>query len=207
MNRILPFLAITALVLGAPMGAAAHKGKPHHKHAKPAKTYKANLGPVGTDAEYAGIHGKAQLVDGKKKDKVSIHVRGLKAGTTYPWHIHETAAGVTNPCAAGAAQGPIVTAFTYKTLKARKSGNANSSGRSKTFTADPTKSYYVNVHDPASGTPIACGVLKGKRAKKPKKAKKPAVVHPKPTRAHGKPKPHGTNKGQAKAKAKGHDDN
>ena len=173
MKRTLPLLLSSALVLGAPVAAVAHKGKRGHKHkSTPAKVYKASLGPVGTDAAYAGIHGKAQLVDGKKNNKISIHVRNLKPGTTYPWHIHEFAAGVTNPCAPGAAQGPIVTAFTYKKLTANTSGNANSTGRSRTFTWDRTKKYYVNVHDPSTGAPIACGVLKSpKKAKKPSKAK------------------------------------
>ena len=190
MKRTSAILLSSALVLAAPVAAGAHKGaKGHHKHAKStpkAKVFKANIGPVGTDAAYAGIEGKAQLVDNKRRDKISIHMRGLKPGTTYPWHIHVFADGVTNPCAAGAAQGPIVTAFTYKPLKANSSGNANSTGRSKTFTADKTKRYYVNVHDPVSGAPIACGVLKGKKAKK----------SPASTKGKGK------GKSQAKGKAR-----
>jgi hypothetical protein len=171
MKRTLILLLSSAVVLAAPVGAVAHKGAKGHKHR--AKVFKATLGPVGTDATYAGIRGKAQLVDGKKNNKITIHVRNLQPGTTYPWHIHEFAANVTNPCAEGAAQGPIVTAFTYKRLKANASGNANSKGTSRTFTADRTKKYYVNVHNPATGAPIACGVLKGKKAKKaPSKSKR-----------------------------------
>ena len=184
MKRTLIFLLSSAVVLAAPVGAVAHKGAKGHKHR--AKVYKATLGPVGTDATYAGIRGKAQLVDGKKNNKITIHVRNLQPGTTYPWHIHEFAANVTNPCVEGAAQGPIVTAFNYRTLKANESGNANSKGTSRTFTADKTKKYYVNVHNPTTGAPIACGVLKGKKARKaPAKARGKGKA-PSSTRGKGK---------------------
>lgn len=189
MKRTLPLLLSSALVLAAPVGAVAHKGGKGHKHSKPsprAKVLKATLGPVGTDALYAGIRGKAQLVDGKKNDKVSVHVRNLKPGTTYPWHVHVVDADAPNPCVEGAPQGPIVTAFTYKTLKANESGNASSKATSKTFTADKTKKYYVNVHDPNTLAPIACGVLKGKKAKKaPAKSKGKAKA---PAKSKGKGK-------------------
>jgi hypothetical protein len=174
MNRYAAGAAVLAAAVAGPSVAAAHKGHRHSSHR--AVTMKASIAPVTVDAAYAGIAGKAQLVDNKRRDKVSIHMRGLKPGTTYPWHVHVRADGVTNPCAEGAAQGPIVTAFKYGPLRARRSGNANADGRSKTFKVDKTKRYYVNVHSPTTGEPIACGVLRTKSthhhaAKKPSRRK------------------------------------
>ena len=45
-----------------------------------AKTYKASL---------AAVTGTAQLVDGKKNNTVSLHMRNLAPGTAYLWHVHE----------------------------------------------------------------------------------------------------------------------
>ena len=133
-----------------------------------AKTYNATLkpltGPTGATGP-TGPTGKAHLVDGKKNNPLSVHVKGLTAGTTYPWHVHKFADGVTDPCAQGATQGPIDTRFTYSALKAGDDGNASAKGRSKTF-AWGTDSYYVNVHDPVSGAPISCGVLKRQKHSK-----------------------------------------
>jgi hypothetical protein len=148
-----------------------------------AKTYKASLAAVNPAATTAGVPtvgGKAQLVDGKKKNKVSLHVRNLAAGTAYLWHVHE------GTCAA---PGAPVAGWTYRTqdpagngtLTSNESGNANTKGKSETFTADPAKSYSVNVHvaTPTNGLPagtiIACGDLKaGKAAGK----SKPTTPHP-----------------------------
>jgi Cu/Zn superoxide dismutase len=55
-----------------------------------AKTYKASLAavnPAATTAGLATVVGKAQLVDGKKNNKVSLHVRNLAATTMYLWHV------------------------------------------------------------------------------------------------------------------------
>ena len=136
-----------------------------------AKSYKASLAavnPAATTAGLATVVGKAQLVDGKKNNKVSLHVRNLAASTTYLWHVHE------GTCAA---TGAPVAGWTYRTqlgangtLTSDESGNANTKGRSATFNADPTKSYSVNVHVAtvtnglAAGTIIACGDLKASKA-------------------------------------------
>ena len=48
-----------------------------------AKTYKASLAavnPAATTAGLASVAGSAQLVDGKKHNKVSLHMRNLAAG-------------------------------------------------------------------------------------------------------------------------------
>jgi hypothetical protein len=146
-----------------------------------AKTYKASLAgvnPAATTAGLATILGKAQMVDGKKNNKVSLHMRNLAASTMYLWHVHE------GTCAA---TGAPVAGWTYRTqdlgangtLTSDESGNANTKGRSATFNADPTKSYSVNVHvatltnGVAAGAIIACGDLKASKAGGKSKPKKP----------------------------------
>src|SRR5215213_5261647 len=127
-----------------------------------AKTYKASLAavnPAATTAGLATVTGKAQLVDGKKNNKVSLHMRNLAADTVYLWHVHEGSCADT---------GAPVPGWTYRTqagdngtLTTNESGNANTRGKSATFNADPAKSYSVNVHistltnDLAPGTIIA----------------------------------------------------
>jgi len=139
-----------------------------------AKPYKASLAAVNPDATTAGLAtvvGKAQLVDGKKNNKVSLHMRNLAPATVYLWHVHEGSCADTGDPVAG---------WTYRTqvgpngtLTSDASGNANTKGKSATFNADPTKSYSVNVHVStltnglAAGTIIACGDLKASKAKKP----------------------------------------
>jgi len=154
MNRILAVALIAALALAA-TAVAAGKG---------AKTYRAKLAPVAAGATTPT--GKAHLVDGKKNNFVTIHVKGLTSGTTYPWHVHKFLAGVTDPCAAGAAQGPIDTRFAYGTLTGNEDGNGSAKGKNNPANPERfnwgTDKYYVNVHDPATGTPISCGVLERK---------------------------------------------
>jgi hypothetical protein len=144
-----------------------------------AKVYKASLAatnPAATTAGVASVAGKAQLVDGKKNNKVSLHVRGLAAGTTYLWHVHEGSCAATGAPVAG---------WTYRTqvgangtLTSDESGNANTKGRSATFNADPAKSYSVNVHVSTvtngvpAGTIIACGDLSAAKAAGKSKADK-----------------------------------
>ena len=119
-------------------------------------TYRADLRPVDDLASVPV--GVARLVDAKTNNYVAVDVQGLQPATQYPWHVHQFAAGVTDPCAQGAPQGPIVTAFRYEALTAGKQGTANARGKSTTFDSG-TANYYVNIHDPQSGSPIACGVL------------------------------------------------
>jgi hypothetical protein len=127
-----------------------------------AKVYRAKLAPVGT----ATVTGKSHLVDGKKNNFVTVHAKGLATGTEYDWHIHEFATGVTDPCAQGALQGPIVMAFEYGDLIGNEAGNGSAKGKSTTFNADSAKRYYVNIHTPPGlGAPISCGVLTRKAPK------------------------------------------
>jgi len=145
-----------------------------------AQPYRASLAPVNpaaTTAGLASVVGKAQLVDGKKNNKVSLHMRNLAPATLYLWHVHEGSCAATGDPVAG---------WTYRTqaggngtLTSDASGNANTKGKSATFNADPAKSYSVNVHVStltntlAAGTIIACGDLKATKAGGKTKAKKP----------------------------------
>jgi hypothetical protein len=145
-----------------------------------AKTYKTSLAAVNPAATTAGlptVAGKAQLVDGKKNNKASLHMRNLAPDTVYLWHVHE------GTCAA---TGAPVAGWTYRTqvgangtLTSDASGNANTKGKSATFNADPTKSYSVNVHVStltnglAAGTIIACGDLQATKKPHPSQAKGP----------------------------------
>ena len=179
-RRITAAAAASIVALGVAGGAAADSG-----HS--AKTYKASLAavnPAATDAGLATVTGKAQLVDGKKRNKVSLHMRNLAANTMYLWHVHEGSCAATGAPVAG---------WTYRTqvggngtLTSNESGNANTKGKSATFNADPAKSYSVNVHVATltngvpAGSIIACGDLKTTKAAGKSKPKKPH-----PTQAKG----------------------
>ena len=145
-----------------------------------AKTYKASLtavNPAATTAGLASVKGRSQLVDGKKNNKVTLHMRNLAADTMYLWHVHEGSCAATGAPVAG---------WTYRTqvggngtLTANAAGNANTRGKSATFNADPAKSYSVNVHVATltnglpAGTIIACGDLRAGKAGAKSKSKGP----------------------------------
>ena len=165
MRKALLVLGVGALAATVPVASAAKK-----PDSPRAKVYRATLAPVGTAEELQGIRGKAQLVDGKKNDKVSVHVRGLEDRGRHAWHVHalRTSDPAADPCEAGAPQGGIVTDFkVYDPLVGGADGNDSDVARSKTFRAARTGVvYYVNVHastgDETVGAPIACGILKRK---------------------------------------------
>ena len=114
-------VAVVASIAAIGIAAPATAGK--------ARPYKASLtavDPAATTAGVADVRGKAQLVDGKKRNKVSLHMRNLAAGTMYLWHVHEGSCAAT---------GAPVPGWTYRTqvgpngtLTAKKSGNANTRG-------------------------------------------------------------------------------
>jgi hypothetical protein len=177
-------VAAVALIAAIGVASVASADSGHS-----AKTYKASLAavnPAATTAGLASVVGKAQLVDGKKINKVSLHMRNLAARTMYLWHVHEGSCAATGAPVAG---------WTYRTqigangtLTSNASGNANTKGKSATFNADPTKSYSVNVHvaTPTNGLPagtiIACGDLKASKARgksQPTKAHPPHAKGPK----------------------------
>ena len=157
MRRIV-LLVAALLLLAAP--ASAHK-----KHAKVSKAH-LEATEAATAAGIPDARGRAQLVDGRRRDKVSLHMKGLEPGETYLWHVHQaTAEG--DPCEAGSTVGNPAPypGWTYRELTANESGNASSKGRSTTFPVEEEDSegdYYVNVHL-EDGTVVACGVLERKR--------------------------------------------
>jgi Cu/Zn superoxide dismutase len=180
---------ITAAAAAASIVALGVAGVATADSGHSAKTYKAALAavnPAATTAGLATVVGKAQLVDGKKRNKVSLHMRNLAAGTMYLWHVHEGSCAATGAPVAG---------WTYRTqagangtLTSNESGNANTKGTSATFNADPSKSYSVNVHvaTPTNGLPagsiIACGDLTASKSSgnsKPKKPHPPQAKGPK----------------------------
>ena len=183
MTRRLTAVAVASIaamgVAGVATAASGHS----------AKVYRATLqavDPAATTAGLATVTGRAQLVDGKRNNKVSLHMRNLAPGTTYLWHVH------TGSCAA---TGAPVPGWTYRTqagvngtVTSNEAGNANTKGTSATFNADPTKSYSVNVHVAtptnglAAGSIIACGDLNARKAggkSKPKKPHPPQAKGPK----------------------------
>jgi Cu/Zn superoxide dismutase len=172
-RRITVAAAVSIAAVGIASVATAASGQ----SAKPYKASLAAVNPAATTAGLADVVGKAQLVDGKKNNKVSLHMRNLAADTVYLWHVHEGSCAAT---------GAPVEGWTYRTqvgangtLTSNESGNANTRGKSSTFNADPAKSYSVNVHVStltnglAAGTIIACGDLKATKKPHPSQAKGP----------------------------------
>ena len=75
MKKLIALLAAGS-VLAAPGVALA-------KHSPKTKVYKGTFEYVGADGDYVtGKFGKVQLVDGKRNDKLSVHVRRLSAPGT-----------------------------------------------------------------------------------------------------------------------------
>jgi hypothetical protein len=158
MRRIVLLGAATLLLLAAP--ASAHK-----KHAKVSKAH-LDATEAATAAGIPDARGRAQLVDGRRRDKVSLHMKGLEPGETYLWHVHQ-ATGEGDPCEAGSTVGNPTPypGWSYRELTANESGIASSKGRSTTFPVEEEDSegdHYVNVHL-EDGTVVACGVLERKR--------------------------------------------
>lgn len=157
--------AIVATVGALAFAGVATAHGDHHG----AKVYRAKLVKTAAadTAQLPNVTGKAQLVDGKKRNKISIHVRGLKPGETYGWHIHKAANATDDPCAPPA---PVVNGtpygdWVYGALTANEAGNASAKGTSATFDSRADKGpFYVDVHL-TDGTVIACGVLKAKPKK------------------------------------------
>jgi hypothetical protein len=150
--------ALLAVALLAVPGTAMAAGKGAH-------VYRAKLAPVAADATTPT--GRAHLVDGKKNNILTIHAKGLTAGVAYPWHMHAFDPSATpDPCAPGATPGPVVPDFAYPALTANPAGNAHAKAKSGSFDWGPaTNGYYVDIHDPVTDAPIACGVLDRKASK------------------------------------------
>jgi hypothetical protein len=155
------------LIVGAAMLLLAAPASAHKKsHAKVSKAHLEST-EAATAAGIPDARGRAHLVDGRRKNKVSLHMKGLEPGETYLWHVHQ-ATGEGDPCAedSDVANPAPYPGWTYRELTARPSGVANSKGRSSDFPADGEDGdgdYYVNVHL-EDGTVVACGVLERKRS-------------------------------------------
>src|SRR5689334_25085187 len=168
MKTSIALLAAGALLV-APGAALAKPG------AGKTKVYKGSFEYVGADGDYVtGKFGKVQLVDGKRNDKLSVHVRRLAKKTTYVYRLQSA----PSACAADAPGGVDVPGWTYKKLKTSKSGVGNSTARSRSFSVDRTKRYFVGVfRAEANGAPgelVLCAALNTPKAKKkPAKPAKP----------------------------------
>ncbi len=177
MNRLIALLAAGS-VLAAP-GAALAK----HKAPK-SKVYKGSFEYVGADGDYVtGKFGKVHLVDGKRNDKLSVHVRRLAGRTTYIYRLQSA----RSACAADAPGGTDVAGFKYRKLRTSRSGVGNAKARSRTFRVDRSLRYFVGVFraeaDGRAGELVLCAELntpkakkKGKKGEKPSKPSKPGTA-------------------------------
>ncbi len=184
MTKLPALLAVAAMAF-IPAGALAAKPAPKAKKPSPrAKVYKATLKAVGADAAYTTKRfGRAQLVDGKKNNKVTVHFRRLAPLTTYLWHVHQ-ATGAGNPCEDSSIAGPPYAGWDWSKVNpftTNAAGNYNKTFKTKTFPVSIAQGdtgfvYYVNVHlnDPAA-TVIACGKFRGSRKATPKFKKQQAA--------------------------------
>src|SRR3954451_9940451 len=133
MKRLIAPLALAAVAL-SPGVALAHSK---------AKVYKASFQYVGADGDYVtGSFGKAQLVDGKRNDKLSVHVRRLARKATYVYRLESA----SKSCAADAPGGTPGPGWEDKPLRTNKPAVATAKATSHSFTASKTVSYAVAVY-------------------------------------------------------------
>jgi hypothetical protein len=195
----------------AAAACAALVALPAAATAKPrAKVYRGTFQAVGSDGAYTdGKFGKAQLVDGKRNDKLSVHVRHLGSRTRYVFRLQQA----ETACEEGAAGGTDVPDWRYRrngVLRTSRKGNANSWARSHTFTADPDTEYFVGVYTATpTGGPgeiVLCAKLTTKShkggGKKPEKGgKKPDKGGKKPDKGGGKKPEEGGGKPESPGKS------
>jgi len=180
---------LVALVTVAAFAAVPAAAGAHSK----AKVYRGSFQLVGADGSYTSdSFGKAQLVDGKRNDQLSVHVRKLGSRVKYTFKLQSAA----QACTAGAAGGTDVPGWKYRrggVLFTNRRGVANSWARARGFKVDPTVEYFVGVFD-STNRLVACAQLTKKH-----KAKKPHAHGP-GAKPHGKPdKPHGNSNAQGNA--------
>ena len=175
MKRLLALCALLSLALALPAVAPAKKKRKHAHHRT--TVLKGSFRAIGADGAYTDKKfGKAQLVDNRKRDKLSVHLRRLAPKTVYTFALYSVAKGQPR-CEEGASGGTQETAFAPKSKQTNKRGHLNAKQRSKTFKADKARRYFVLVSDGAQ--PVACAKLNGKTAKRGCKpaAKPPAKPH------------------------------
>src|SRR3954451_24910368 len=161
-------------------------------HAK-AKVYRGSFQLVGADGSYTrDSFGKAQLVDGKRNDQLSVHVRHLGSRVQYTFKLQSAATA----CEPGAAGGTDVPGWKYRragVLVTNRHGVANSWARARGFKVDPAVEYFVGVFD-SSNRLVACAQLTNKH-----KAKK-GHGHGQQDKPHGNDKPKGDDNGHGQDK-------
>jgi hypothetical protein len=124
---------------------------PSAAEAKRAVTYKAKLAPTAGSS----VRGKASLVDGKRRDKLQLRVKGLEAGATYTWSLRWAAT------AGDACTGEAVGSFAYSSLEGRR---VNVRSRARGFSGGSGR-YAVVIAD-AEGEAVACLELKSEAQRK-----------------------------------------
>jgi len=104
MKRFLALFALLSLALALPAVAPAKKKHKHSSHHR-TTVLKGSFRAVGADGAYTDRKfGKAQLVDNRKRDKLSVHLRRLAPRTTYTFALYSVAKG-TPRCEEGASGG------------------------------------------------------------------------------------------------------
>jgi hypothetical protein len=157
MKRLVAVVILAALAL-VPATASAKSRT---------KVYRGTFTLVGADANYVtGKFGKAQLVDGKRNDKLSVHVRRLGSRATYTYRLQQ------GLCKQGAPGGTEVPGWKYRPLRTNRKGVGNSTARSRTFTASRDAKYFVGIYS-STGEIVACAQLRTKGKKPHGKKDKP----------------------------------
>ena len=187
--RKLIVLAIAAAFAGMPAAASAHSKT---------KVYRGSFQLVGADGSYTSdSFGKAQLVDGRRTDQLSVHVRKLGSRVKYTFKLQSAA----EACTAGAAGGTDVPGWKYRrggVLFTNRHGVANSFARAHRFKVDTSVEYFVGVFD-SSNRLVACAQLTHKR-----KASKPHG-HRGSDKPHGHDAPKGDDNSKGNSNAQGND--
>jgi hypothetical protein len=189
--RKLIAVAIVVAFSALPAAADAHSRT---------KIYRGSFQLVGADGSYTrDSFGKAQLVDGKRNDQLSVHVRKLGSHARYVFRLQSAATA----CEQGAAGGTDVPGWKYRRdglLVTNRHGVANSWARAHGFKVDPSVEYFVGVFDATTHRLVACAQLTTKKKAHGKKDKPHG--HDKP---HGADKPHGNDNAQGNNKTQGGD--
>jgi hypothetical protein len=159
MKKLIALLTLVALGLVPAAGQASKS--------KRARVYKGTFEAVGAEGAYSNDKfGKAQLVDGRRNDKLSVHMRRLAPRTQYAFRLQQAA----RACEEGAPGGTDVPGWTYRragVFTTNRKGGANSKARSRSFTAERGVEYLVAVYtlSPTGelGELVLCAELKGKK--------------------------------------------
>ena len=119
MKRFLALFALLSLALALPAAAPAKKKRHKHPHHR-TTVLKGSFEAVGADGAYTDKKfGKAQLVDNRKRDKLSVHCAGSRRAR-YTFALYSVAKGQPR-CEEGASGGTQETAFAPKTKTTNKS--------------------------------------------------------------------------------------